>query len=84
MGQTTAAFVRAVGPTLTGFIWSGSVDNIQDQPVAVYWAYLPSFTCCALIALWIYLFIDDDMQLTFEQREARRKLTAKHLKSLEI
>ena len=81
MGQTTAAFVRAVGPTVTGFIWSGSVDNIDSNPVAVYWAYLPSFTCCALIALWIYLFIDDDMQLTFEQRQTRTKSNKIHVKS---
>ena len=73
MGQTMAALVRAIGPALTGFIWSGSVTHIETNRIAVYYAYLPSFICFVVIALWIYLYIGDDAQLMWEQRESKNK-----------
>merc|ERR1712172_113051 len=73
IAQSLAALVRAVGPALTGFIWSASVNSIESNTVAVFYAYLPSFALMVLIAVEIFFFIGDDMQLTVEQRAQKNK-----------
>eukprot|EP01083_Nonionella_stella_P057044 149925_1 len=66
--QSTACLVRAIGPGLTGLIWSQSVLNIDSNVVSVYFAYLPSFVCYLVIQVWICVYIGDDAQLMWEQR----------------
>eukprot|EP01083_Nonionella_stella_P089663 250254_1 len=73
LGQTGAALVRAIGPTMTGFIWSATVNDIEHNKLAVYYAYLPSFILCMFINTWIYLFITDDAQLVYEELQQKKR-----------
>ena len=73
LAQSMAALVRAIGPVITGFIWSESVQYIETKRYAVYWAYLPSFIGFVIMALHLACFIEPEYQFTWEkQREMSR------------
>merc|ERR1739838_508899 len=68
--QTVAAFVRGVGPLLTGFIWTGSYDQIMDGVFyAVYWAYLPGALLLLVALADNIVYIPGYLNKTWEERQ---------------
>merc|ERR1712173_317331 len=74
IGQSMAAFVRGFGPLLTGFIWSESFVQIEQEnkPWAVYYAYVPGAILYVIAVIDCLLYIPHDLQFTWEQREKDR------------
>lgn len=70
IGQTVAAFVRGFGPLLTGFIWSESFQQIENNGTsyAVYYAYLPGAIFYLIGVMDIIIYIPSWLQYTWEQR----------------
>ena len=71
IGQTMAAFVRGFGPLLTGFIWSESFQQIENDGTsyAVYYAYLPGALFYLIGVIDIIMYIPSNLQYTWEQRK---------------
>lgn len=73
LAQSAASLVRALGPILTGFIWSESVKYIETAKYNVYWAYLPSFIGFMIMGFHMYCFIKPQYQFTWEKQLEMKK-----------
>eukprot|EP01084_Bolivina_argentea_P084620 152963_1 len=76
IGQTVAAFVRGVGPIITGFIWSESVTKIEDgDHWFVYFAYSPAAILYCVMCIHLWCKIPSDLQYTWELRAKQVTMT---------
>ena len=58
---------------ITGFIWSESVQYIDNAPYAVYWAYLPTTIGLFGMSFHMYWNIRPEFQFTWEKQIEMRK-----------
>ena len=74
LGQAIAAFVRGIGPLITGFLWSDlSYPYIDDYLWVSYISYAPMLFGFLFMLLHLYFNINDDMQLTWKERKMKYK-----------
>lgn len=71
LAHSLGNLAKAISPTITGFIWSESYLLISEHNhhFAIYFAYLPAMISFFILAVHIYIFVEKDMQYTYEKRQ---------------
>ena len=72
VGQTIASFNRAIGPTITGFIWSDlSYPYFETYSYAIFYAYAPAAFIWILCAITAIFRIKPEYQLSWQDRQQK-------------
>ena len=72
IAQSLQSLFRGLGPIITGGIWSYSMT--LDYPFAKYYAYFVLLFCEVFAMIWLILFVNNDIQYSYEDRKQRLKI----------